>query len=70
MGSITKVMTAYLVIRAGHLNRVITVPSGIIGYDDRYDASTAGLRPGEKLTAIQLLYALLLPSAPYAVASV
>jgi D-alanyl-D-alanine carboxypeptidase (penicillin-binding protein 5/6) len=62
MGSITKVMTAYLVIRAGHLNRVITVPSGIIGYDDRYDASTAGLRPGEKLTAIQLLYALLLPS--------
>ena len=62
MGSITKVMTAYVVIAAGDLNRVITVPSGIIGYDDAYGASTAGLVPGEKLTALQLLYALLLPS--------
>lgn len=62
MGSITKVMTAYLVIEAGHLNQQITVPSGIIAYDDKYDASTAGLVPGEKLTATQLLYALLLPS--------
>jgi D-alanyl-D-alanine carboxypeptidase (penicillin-binding protein 5/6) len=62
MGSITKVMTAYLVIEAGHLNQQVTVPSGIIGYDGRYDASTAGLVPGEKLTATQLLYALLLPS--------
>ena len=62
MGSITKVMTAHVVIEAGHLNRVITVPSGIIGYDNEFDASTAGLAPGEKLTALQLLYALLLPS--------
>ncbi len=62
MGSITKVMTAYLVIEAGHLNQQITVPSAIIGYDNSYDASTAGLVPGEKLTALQLLYALLLPS--------
>lgn len=62
MGSITKVMTAYVVIEAGHLNQLITVPSGIIGYDGAYDASTAGLVPGEKLTALQLLYALLLPS--------
>jgi serine-type D-Ala-D-Ala carboxypeptidase (penicillin-binding protein 5/6) len=61
MGSITKVMTAYVVIEAGHLNRMITVPSGIIGYDAG-GASTAGLRPGEKLTALQLLYAMLLPS--------
>jgi serine-type D-Ala-D-Ala carboxypeptidase (penicillin-binding protein 5/6) len=72
MGSITKVMTAYVVIEAGHLNRLITVPSGIIGYDDAYDASTSGLVPGEKLTALQLLYALLLPSgcdAAYTLAS-
>ena len=62
MGSIAKVMTAYVVIEAGNLNRVITVPSGIVGYDDAYGASTAGLVPGEKLTALQLLYALLLPS--------
>ena len=62
MGSITKVMTAYLVIEAGSLNRVITVPNGIVAYDKTYDASTAGLVPGEKLTALQLLYAMLLPS--------
>jgi len=62
MGSITKVMTAYLVIKAGDLNRVITVPAGIVAYDDEFDASTAGLLPGEQLTALQLLYALLLPS--------
>jgi len=61
MGSITKVMTAYVVIEAGHLNRMITVPSGITDYDAD-GASTAGLRPGEKLTALQLLYAMLLPS--------
>jgi serine-type D-Ala-D-Ala carboxypeptidase (penicillin-binding protein 5/6) len=61
MGSITKVMTAYVVIEAGHLNRVITVPNGIIGYDSG-GASTAGLVPGEKLTALQLLYAMMLPS--------
>jgi serine-type D-Ala-D-Ala carboxypeptidase (penicillin-binding protein 5/6) len=72
MGSITKVMTAYVVIEAGGLTRVITVPKGIIAYDKKYDASTAGLVPGEKLTALQLLYALMLPSgcdAAYALAS-
>jgi D-alanyl-D-alanine carboxypeptidase (penicillin-binding protein 5/6) len=72
MGSIAKVMTAYVILEAGHLNRVITVPGGIIGYDDAYDASTAGLVPGEKLTELQLLYALLLPSgcdAAYTLAS-
>jgi serine-type D-Ala-D-Ala carboxypeptidase (penicillin-binding protein 5/6) len=71
MGSITKVMTAYVVIEAGSLNRVITVPAGIVGYDKTYDASTAGLVPGEKLTALQLLYAMMLPSgcdAAYALA--
>ena len=62
MGSVTKVMTAYAVIEAGDLNRVITVPEGIVAYDKKWDASTAGLVPGEKLTALQLLYAMMLPS--------
>jgi len=62
MGSVTKVMTAYVVIEAGALNRMITVPKGITAYDKKYDASTAGLVPGEKLTALQLLYAMMLPS--------
>jgi D-alanyl-D-alanine carboxypeptidase (penicillin-binding protein 5/6) len=73
MGSITKVMTAYVVLTAPglNLNRVITVPGGIVAYDERYDASTAGLRPGERYTTLQLLYAMLLPSgcdAAYALA--
>jgi D-alanyl-D-alanine carboxypeptidase (penicillin-binding protein 5/6) len=64
MGSIAKVMTAYVVLTAPglNLNRVITVPGGIVAYDERYDASTAGLRPGERYTTLQLLYAMLLPS--------
>jgi serine-type D-Ala-D-Ala carboxypeptidase (penicillin-binding protein 5/6) len=64
MGSITKVMTAYVVLTTPglNLNRVITVPSGIVAYDERYDASTARLRPGERYTTLQLLYAMLLPS--------
>ena len=41
---------------------MITVPEGIVAYDKKYDASTAGLVPGEKLTALQLLYAMMLPS--------
>ena len=64
MGSITKVMTAYVVLTTPglNLNRVITVPGGIVAYDERYDASTAGLRPGERYTTLQLLYAMMLPS--------
>jgi len=62
MASITKVMTAFLVIRAGHLDRAITVPSAVTGYVRAHNASSAGLRPGDKLTARQLLYGLLLPS--------
>jgi len=71
IGSITKVMTALVVINAGDLDRAITVPQGIIDYDRKYDGSTAGLVPGEVLTARQLLYAMLLPSgcdAAYALA--
>ena len=63
MGSITKVMTAYVVLTTPgvNLNRVITVPRGIVAYDAG-GASTAGLRPGERYTAMQLLYAMMLPS--------
>ncbi len=71
MASITKVMTALVVIRAGHLDQQITIPSAVTGYVRKYDASNAGLRPGDKLTARQLLYGLLLPSgadAAYALA--
>ena len=63
IGSIVKVMTALVVIRAGNLNQVITVPKSVTGYLKKQDEpSTAGLKPGDKLTARELLEALLLPS--------
>ena len=62
MASITKVMTALVVIRAGGLSRKITVPAAVVAYVDGHDASAAGLRPGDTLTASQLLAGLLMPS--------
>jgi serine-type D-Ala-D-Ala carboxypeptidase (penicillin-binding protein 5/6) len=62
MASITKVMTALVVIRAGDLSRKITVPAAVIGYVEEHDASNAGLWPGDVLTASQLLEGMLLPS--------
>jgi D-alanyl-D-alanine carboxypeptidase (penicillin-binding protein 5/6) len=64
MGSITKVMTAIVVLQSAglNLNQLNTVPAGIVAYDNKYGASTAGLVPGQQLTTLQLLYALLVPS--------
>ncbi|MGY1898622.1 D-alanyl-D-alanine carboxypeptidase family protein [Nocardia gipuzkoensis] len=62
IASIAKVMTALVVINSGDLDRAITVPREIIAYCTEYDGSTAGLAPGEVLTARQLLYAMMLPS--------
>jgi D-alanyl-D-alanine carboxypeptidase (penicillin-binding protein 5/6) len=63
MGSITKVMTALVVIRAGHLEQRITITKAIPAYIRRHpDASSAGLRAGDVLTARQLLEAMLVPS--------
>ena len=62
MGSITKVMTALLVIGAGDLNRKIRVTRAAIRYVHRDGASSAGLIAGDVLTTRQLLEAMLLPS--------
>ena len=73
IGSVAKVMTALLVIQAGNLNRQIRVPRAVIGYVVKYQADSAGLHPGDVLTAQQLLEAMLLPSgcdAAYTLASV
>jgi serine-type D-Ala-D-Ala carboxypeptidase (penicillin-binding protein 5/6) len=63
IASITKVMTALLVIQAGNLNRKITVPKAVLGYVAKYGANSAGLVPGQALTSDELLHALLLVSA-------
>jgi serine-type D-Ala-D-Ala carboxypeptidase (penicillin-binding protein 5/6) len=62
MGSITKVMTALLVLQAGNLNQEITVTEAAIKYVKRDGASSAGLIVGDVLTARQLLAAMLIPS--------
>jgi serine-type D-Ala-D-Ala carboxypeptidase (penicillin-binding protein 5/6) len=62
IASITKVMTALVVIRAGTLGRQIRVPAAAEAYAREHDAGTAGLHPGDVLTTWQLLEGLLLPS--------
>jgi serine-type D-Ala-D-Ala carboxypeptidase (penicillin-binding protein 5/6) len=72
MGSITKVMTALLVIRAGRLGRQIRIPRAVLGYVAKYGGESAGLHPGDILTAQELLEALLIESgcdAAYTLAS-
>ena len=62
MASVTKVMTALLVLESGNLGREIRVPKAAFDYAWKYGGETAALRPGDLLTAQQLLEALLLPS--------
>jgi D-alanyl-D-alanine carboxypeptidase (penicillin-binding protein 5/6) len=62
IGSITKVMTALVVIRRGHLDRKITIRRRYIDYAVSHNGSRAGLRVGDRITVDQLLYAMLLPS--------
>jgi D-alanyl-D-alanine carboxypeptidase (penicillin-binding protein 5/6) len=62
IGSITKVMTALVVMQAGDLNRKIKVPQSVLAYVAKYGANSAGLHPGDVLTTQQLLEAMLLPS--------
>ena len=72
MGSITKVMTALVVIRTHDLTRRVKVPAAVVPYVRKYDASSAGLHPGDWLTTRELLEALMLPSgcdAAYALAT-
>jgi D-alanyl-D-alanine carboxypeptidase (penicillin-binding protein 5/6) len=62
IASITKVMTALVVLRAGHLGRRIAITQADVDYVLNNGTSSAGLRAGDVLTARQLLYAMLLPS--------
>jgi serine-type D-Ala-D-Ala carboxypeptidase (penicillin-binding protein 5/6) len=62
MASVTKVMTALLVLQGGNLGRQIQVPKAAFSYAWKYGGETAALRPGDVLTARELLEALLLPS--------
>ena len=62
IASLTKVMTALVVIRAGSLDRKIRIPKSVLNYVAKYGANGAGLIPGQVVTAGELLQALLLVS--------
>jgi serine-type D-Ala-D-Ala carboxypeptidase (penicillin-binding protein 5/6) len=62
IASITKVMTALVVIEAGSRNREIRVTKAAEEYGRAYNPGSAGLHPGDMLTTRQLLAAMLLPS--------
>jgi D-alanyl-D-alanine carboxypeptidase (penicillin-binding protein 5/6) len=64
VASLTKIMTALLVLEQTTLDDVVVVdPRAVYARDDYGAGSTAGLRAGERLTVEDLLYALLLGSA-------
>ena len=59
IASTTKMMTAILLLERGHLDDIVTAPQGVQYLPD----SSLHLKPGEKLTLRDLLYAMLLRSA-------
>ncbi len=72
MASVTKVMTALLVLESGNLGQQLRVPKAAMDYAWKNGGESAGLHPGDTLTVQQLLAALLLPSgadAAYTLAS-
>ena len=62
IGSIAKVMTALVVLNAGDLDGEITITEGAVKYATYDWASSAGLIAGDKLTAQELLAAMLIQS--------
>lgn len=66
MASTTKVMTTMLALEQGNPDDVVTAPKGI----DKIQESSLHLKPGEKLTLRELLYASMIRSANDAAALV
>ena len=64
IASVTKIMTAVLTLESLPLDEVVRVdPRAVFDKGDYGASSTLGLRPGERITVRDLLYALLLGSA-------
>ncbi|KAB2336684.1 hypothetical protein F7731_09995 [Cytobacillus depressus] len=58
--STTKIMTMLLALENGDLKETVTIGSGVATVP--FDSSKAGVKPGDRMTLEQLLYALMLPS--------
>jgi serine-type D-Ala-D-Ala carboxypeptidase (penicillin-binding protein 5/6) len=64
IASLTKLMTALLVLEAGRLDRIVRVhPDAVFGRGDYGAGSALGLRPGERISVRGLLAGLVLGSA-------
>jgi len=63
IASITKVMSALLILQAGSLNQEMTAPKAVVPYVAKYGANAVGLKPGQVFTADELLHLMLVGSA-------
>jgi D-alanyl-D-alanine carboxypeptidase len=64
IASLTKIMTALIVLERRRLDDVVTVsPDAVFSRDDYGATSILGLKAGERITVRDLLYALLLQSS-------
>ncbi|MET8051219.1 serine hydrolase [Streptosporangium sp. NPDC005286] len=63
VASLTKVMTAYVVLREARLDDTVTIQAADVRHAASNGATHASLRAGERLTVRDLLYAVMLPSA-------
>ncbi|MCG5212665.1 serine hydrolase [Streptosporangium soli] len=62
VASLTKVMTAYVVLREAELSDVVTITAADVSHASTNGATHASLRKGERFTVRDLLYAVMLPS--------
>ncbi|WP_271221824.1 D-alanyl-D-alanine carboxypeptidase family protein [Streptosporangium carneum] len=62
VASLTKVMTAYVVLREAKLDDVVKINADDVRHAATNDATSASLRAGERLTVRDLLYGVMLPS--------
>jgi serine-type D-Ala-D-Ala carboxypeptidase (penicillin-binding protein 5/6) len=63
IASVTKIMTALLVLERARLDDIVTVSPDATYPPDQYGLSALGLEAGERISVRDLLYALLLQSA-------
>ena len=61
--SMTKIMTALLVLEKGNLDDIVTVSQKAVDSVDIYQSSNIGLQVGEEVSVRDLLNAILIPSA-------
>ena len=63
IASITKVMTALVVLQSGDMTRRIAVPAAVKNYVAKYGANAVGLVTGQVFTVDELLHMMLIESA-------